>query len=454
LEQISTTSAAPPSGSDSSAELPGGNRRSPRGRAVASWLGRGALLFLLTCATLEIATRAYFSLSVGPRIFFYGTPWHRNVQTPAAPPSDPWADSVQHHGNNVGDYHSYDPSTSSYSKYFPGETKWTESPDRSERYPVRINNHGFRGADFTDQKAPGTIRILTLGASSTFGYHDRDDETYPFLLERDLQRTAPPGVHFEVINFAIPHATTDNILAMFLAEGVALQPDVVTFYEGINDSVGFEPKEGSGEGLYDELVHRSVLLAFVDSVWPRSAAVDTSYWRSDELASRRSKKFLGNLTRLAAECQRRNIRLIVATQQAQSLLVPPEKMRGLTYDQEVALVRQRFDQSPTQLGSKDVPQLVFQLRTTASDEFGARAFAMFDPPRDLLIHARLMADLRVWASQSNVGFVDMIHELDARRDLMVNWVHLTAEANAIVAGAFAREIRRELDPPAAGAGQS
>ena len=56
-----------------------------------------------------------------------------------------------------------------------------------------------------------------------------------------------------------------------------------------------------------------------------------------------------------------------------------------------------------------------------------------------------MADLRTWAAtHPDVGFVDMIHELDGDRDLMVSWVHLRGAANAIVARAFARELRAWL----------
>ena len=60
-----------------------------------------------------------------------------------------------------------------------------------------------------------------------------------------------------------------------------------------------------------------------------------------------------------------------------------------------------------------------------------------------------MADLRAWAAtHPDVGFVDMIHdmihELDGDRDLMVSWVHLRGAANAIVARAFARELRARL----------
>jgi len=38
----------------------------------------------------------------------------------------------------------------------------------------------------------------------------------------------------------------------------------------------------------------------------------------------------------------------------------------------------------------------------------------------------------------------LIHELDGDRDLMVSWVHLRGAANAIVARAFASELRARL----------
>src|SRR6185295_8280583 len=199
----------------------------------------------LNLIVLEVATRGYFAMQVGPRVLLYGTRWQRN--TVAATPTadkDPLAWSPQSHRNNIGDYRPYTAGATGYSKYFPYEQKWTGNPDGHGQFPVRINNHGFRGGDFTIDKPPGTFRILTLGASSTFGYHDRDDETYPVLLERQLNRTADDGRRYEVINFGVPHATTDNTLALFLAEGVALSPDLVTFYEGANDAAVIEPRDG------------------------------------------------------------------------------------------------------------------------------------------------------------------------------------------------------------------
>lgn len=426
-------------------------RRARRG--LFRRLGRVALVMLLTAVILEAVTRVYFAHEIGERLYYYGTPWHRNEQAPSKWATDPWADSVQNHQNQVGDYRPYEPGTTGYSKYFPGEQKWTQSPDRAQRYTVRINNHGFRGEDFATEKAPGTIRILTLGASSTFGYHDRDDETYPFLLGRDLAQAAPPGTRFEVINFAIPHATSDNILAMFLAEGLELHPDFVTFYEGANDSVEYEPRSTSVMmSLRNTLARYSLLVAFIDSIVPVSESMDSDWWWSDDLAKLRSRKFLANLDRLAAACRSHGATLVVATQQLKSSLVPDDQIRGVTYDDEVALVRQKLARNELEAGRGEVSGLVFKLRTNAQQEEGARVAAMWAPARVLLMHSRLMEDLRGWAARNDIALVDVIHELDQRRDLMVNWVHLKAEANAIVARAFAQAIRVRLgESPANGA---
>src|SRR5262249_13086620 len=85
--------------------------------------------------------------------------------------------------------------------------------------------------------SPGVTRVVTLGASSTFGFSDRDDETYPYYLEQFLNHDAH-GKRFEVINLGIPHLKSDQIAALFEQEALPLRPDVVTFYEGINDSWG------------------------------------------------------------------------------------------------------------------------------------------------------------------------------------------------------------------------
>ena len=395
---------------------------------------------------VELGLRAYFAAKIGPAVLLYGTPWQRNwIETKPVPDKDPLAGSPQRHGNVVGEDRAYATGATGYSKYFPHEKKWTQRPDGTGAIPVTINGEGFRGEDFTIEKPPGTIRILTLGASSTFGYHDRDDETYPFLLERDLQATAPPGVAYEVINFAIPHATTENVLAMLVNEGLRLSPDVVTFYEGANDSAAIEPRDGAqAEGWIDRAVHRSVLVAMLDRIVPRSNAVDVDWWWSDELAERRARGFVHNVARLRDICRENGILFVAATQQFRSTLIPTTELHGMTYEQEVEFVREQRAQGKIGPHMLPVSATTFDLRLKADDEMAPRTVAMLYPPRVMLVHTRAMADLRDWASRENVPLADVIHALDGDRDLMVNWVHLTGQANVIVARELARVIREQL----------
>jgi len=428
-----------------------GADRASLGRRILGLLA----LVVLNLFVLEVATRAWFAFKLGPRTLAYGTRWHRFVPPKYDASKDAWRGSVQAHHNDVGDFKAYDPNAAGYSKYFPGEEKYTESPDRTQKWPVRINNHGFRGRDFEIEKAPGTFRILTLGASSTFGYHDRDDETYPVFLEADLQRLAPPGMRVEVINFAIPHAMTDNVLSMLFAEGFALRPDLVTYYEGANDAAVIEPR-GGGEAtpsLRERLADVSMLAALANSALPppRADESDVDWWWSDDLAARRSAHFNGNLKRLVEECNRRGIDVVLATQAFQSTLLDAPSRRGVSYADEVAMLRRKVADGEigpatgkvvVAAGEGSVGDLVFKMKATGSDVESVRNLAGLQPPRAMLMHARLMDDLRGWAAApgSPVGFADVVHALDARRDLMVNWVHLSGEANAIVARALADAI--------------
>jgi hypothetical protein len=203
------------------------NRKLTRKKKVLFYIIILLALFLI----FELSARTYFAFKVGPSVFLYGTSFHRKI-IPKPEAIDyvsgiKWTlpRTVITHPNELG----------GYSKYFQNQKRVDFDIETGESFDVTINNRGFRGRDFTDQKEPGVIRIVALGASSTFGYFDRDDETYPVYLEHMLNDRYSGKLHFEVINMGIPHLTAENIYALFLDEVIQLNPDVVTFYEGNND---------------------------------------------------------------------------------------------------------------------------------------------------------------------------------------------------------------------------
>ena len=135
-----------------------------------------------------------------------------------------------------------------------------------------------------------------------------------------------------------------------------------------------------------------------------------------------------------------------------STLIPTAELHGITYEQEVAFVREQRTQGKIGPHMLPVSATTFDLRLKADDEMAPRTVAMLYPPRVMLVHTRAMAELRDWAAREDVPLADVIHALDGDRDLMVNWVHLTGPANAIVARELARVIREQLAPRTVAAG--
>ncbi len=96
-------------------------------------------------------------------------------------------------------------------------------------------------------KQPGTIRVVCLGDSVTFGFrvppvwperptdYDPTWLPYPMLLEKEL-RTANPGRAIEVITMAVPGYTSHQGLAWLRRDIDKLDPDLLTISFGWNDA--------------------------------------------------------------------------------------------------------------------------------------------------------------------------------------------------------------------------
>lgn len=367
------------------------------------------IVVLLVLVTTEAVVRLFFAMQVGPSVLFYGLRKPRREVNPQ--PAQP---SVWRPDYKVGPY----------TKFRPHEIRFDKDPDTQAPFKATINSRGFRGKEFSHEKKPGVIRVITLGESSTFGFYARDDETYPHYLEQLLNAQCN-GHAFEVINFGIPHLRSNHVRSLFFAEAIPLQPDVVTYYQGINDNLSLDfdinadARRDVGvlwplEKAYDVARNRLLALRFFDDLLSRSVKQEQfSDRRVRQHAEKLREPFLSNVSSIYQESKQRGIVFIVATQQAQSLIVKDrEKLRGLSYEAEVDLVKQKL----------------------------ARDGSLTDRERSFYAHNLLMQDLRRWALANEVPLVDVIRILDAERDVLLNWVHLSRRGNQVIAASFAKEI--------------
>jgi lysophospholipase L1-like esterase len=372
-------------------------------------------LVLVSFLVLEVGFRAVLAFRVGPSVLYYGTPFQRQT-IPGAPTNH----TVMQHANHQP----------GYTKFFPNEFKVDHDPVTNDTFRVSINSRGFRGGEFTDLKKPGVTRIITLGASSTFGYYDRDHESYPYYLEQTLNKDSGATDRFEVLNLAIPHLHSEEILALFKAEAIPLHPDVVTLYEGVNDAARGNPSlnEGDGnktppkqkqsqlsplKGAYGVVRDHLVTVSFVDSIRQNMIAEPT-FDRSqvERHMTGTSEHFIENIDNLYRECQRRGIMFVALKQQAKSHMLKEEDVKRVTYAQEVQLIRDKLEKE----GAIKTREL------------------------HLLTHAVLTTDLEHWAAVNRVPFVNIQHVLDHDRDVLMSWVHLSPRGNRMIADALAEKI--------------
>jgi lysophospholipase L1-like esterase len=130
-----------------------------------------------------------------------------------------------------------------------------------------LNSLGFRGTEL--QRFADQVRVVTYGASETFGIYEDVGREYPRALERVLN-ASDVGQRFEVINAGMPGMRVGSGVQLLRDIGASLHPDVVivyptpTHYIGVtrpycertvsaraNSSPGFKAR--MGEKLKDRL---------------------------------------------------------------------------------------------------------------------------------------------------------------------------------------------------------
>jgi lysophospholipase L1-like esterase len=83
---------------------------------------------------------------------------------------------------------------------------------------------------------PRAVRMFFLGGSTTFGWYQRAAFTFPAEAGRRAQSLVGDGARVDVTNFGAPGRTfTQEVIELTLALRAGARPDVVIFFDGIND---------------------------------------------------------------------------------------------------------------------------------------------------------------------------------------------------------------------------
>ncbi|MEE3254476.1 MAG: hypothetical protein VX199_02120 [Chloroflexota bacterium] len=111
--------------------------------------------------------------------------------------------------------------------------------DGRDRYGYTLDSNDDQQRDLSS-KDKCEFRIFMLGGSTVLGrYLDSEDGTLPARLELILNKGAPTGIKYQVINAGKPaYFSIQNLLEHAFYIRYSLQPDYIVHFQGSNDSVG------------------------------------------------------------------------------------------------------------------------------------------------------------------------------------------------------------------------
>jgi lysophospholipase L1-like esterase len=182
-----------------------------------------------------------------------------------------------------------------------------------------INSLGMRGREISFVKAPGTLRVLCLGESTTFGQPADDDKwIWPARLEEQLSAKFT-GRPVEVLNAAVPGFTAAQSLERFRASLAGLQADIVIISHGVTDlAAGEAPSAKAAQvshaGCWQEW-RDSYSLAYnlLRSNTTGFLAGQFTAQRRDDIGGAGATRFETTMIDLVSTCRRAGAEVLVCT---------------------------------------------------------------------------------------------------------------------------------------------
>jgi lysophospholipase L1-like esterase len=275
-------------------------------------------------------------------------------------------------------------------------------------FDVRTGPHGLRGAGVRKEKPTGTLRVLCLGDSCTFGTGVGTDDTFPERLQ-DRLREARPGENWEVLNAGVPGFSSYQARRFLEVDGWDFAPDVVVFSLGYNDTsaaVGGRKRQiAAGVQLSDkeygartEPPSPLAIVRLVQRLRPTAVPEADPSAPEQEASQPKAKARRG-------QRGKRNVKLRVSAQE----------------------YRENLEAIADQCKARGV-RLVLVAWALKS-----QALEALDPSRRMKACAEFRGVIRVFAQERGLPLLDLVPGVKGRQKLFIDRVHMNAEGYDFVA---------------------
>lgn len=289
----------------------------------------------------------------------------------------------------------------------PGGLLVKEDSCQAKTIRQSVDRFGVRGGDGTANAFPHSMRIVTIGDSSTFGLDSSDDRTWPALLEASLPDA-------KVFNLAHSDNRLRDMVSAYEEIAVRFHPALVIFSGGYLEGVhGGIPEWHRAHPALRALYNRSMLYTY---------GVEKAYFTkeaSDSNITPDTDGFAHDLSRLVAAARRHGARVVLLIQATQLPRIERLDARGAAL---TARVRALIDAAPHRYSVVSRSRMIqAQVMQTVVEAIGRAEDIPIVDPRPALEAA-----------------VDRPHDAVFCDDL-----HLGDQGNAIVAAHVARTLASE-----------
>lgn len=216
---------------------------------------------------------------------------------------------------------------------------------------VSYNSKGYRTKEFEDSKS--SIRIACFGESSTWGADCNNDETWPFYLQRELDKITPGK--YEVINAGFGSYNTALMLNLLKNEFIRYGPDILILYCGFNEHTGGMVRSFGNTSKIQIFVYNTDLFLKANSsfylILSRLFYKGMSFGAAAE-GDRIAKTFKTNVNEIIRICRSNGINFVIVKQPLYLKSASPSgaapgtlysKYYGEAYFNEVTLRKIRND---------------------------------------------------------------------------------------------------------------
>lgn len=302
-----------------------------------------------------------------------------------------------------------------------------------ENISYTINSKGFRGNEFKEKKEK--IRILAFGGSTTIGLESPDDKTYPFQLEKLLNKDSNK---YEVINMGFSSKSLNYIKSLIFTEAFKYEPDIIIIqsvrnsiiYDGasIEPNINFLSKKNYlikvNYFLQENIMTYRLLWKATKKF--TNFTLGSEYLKSPFSNKGVSKKYLQNgytdsIKEIIEFTNKKNIKIVLVKQayNYEPNIVPD--LNEFTSEELIQLYEKNYFEKKYKINKED--------------EFNQ------------VLGTVLNKKIEEFNGFKNIIIVDPITEMSYSKDYFFDYVHLTPKGNLLLAEKIYLAIESILQKP-------